>query len=139
MLWWVFGSHVFLVYVWKWRYILFLLVLSFCIVSYLFVLLLWLCEYIFCKPSRELTCPLGLWGLKGLLHLLSAIVSSTKVAFWFFLCLLLFVLAWGRAKLKCGEFDMFVFTLFECYCFHRFFSIIVCKRIIWTPFLLFLI
>jgi hypothetical protein len=52
------------------------------------------------KPSRDFTSPLGmLWGLKGLLHMLNAIVSSTAVDLCF---LLSFCFAKRLAKCKFG-------------------------------------
>jgi hypothetical protein len=56
------------------------------------------------KPSRDFTRPLGMpRGLKGLLHMLNAIVSPTKVdlCFLFSLCFH-FCFAKGLAKYKFG-------------------------------------
>jgi hypothetical protein len=56
------------------------------------------------KPSRDFTRPLGMpRGLKGLLHMLNAIVSPTKVdlCFLFSLCFH-FCFAKGLAKCKFG-------------------------------------
>jgi hypothetical protein len=56
------------------------------------------------KPSQDFTCPLGMpRGLKGLLHILNAIVSPTKadLCFAFLLCFH-FCFAKGLAKCKFG-------------------------------------
>jgi hypothetical protein len=54
------------------------------------------------KPSQDFTHPLGMpRGLKGLLHILNAIVFTTKanLCFLFLLCFL-FCIAKGLAKCK---------------------------------------
>ena len=60
---------------------LLLLFLSFRFFSY-FSFFLRFCGYIFCKPLRGLTRPLGEpSGLKGLLHALNVTVIPTKVSY----------------------------------------------------------
>jgi hypothetical protein len=56
------------------------------------------------KPSRDFTRPLGMpRDLKGLLHMLNAIVSPTKVDLCFlFLMCFSFCFAKGLAKCKFG-------------------------------------
>ena len=54
------------------------------------------------KPSRDLTRPLGMpRGLKGLLHMLNAIISPTKadLCFWF---LLYFHFCFAKGLAKCN-------------------------------------
>jgi hypothetical protein len=56
------------------------------------------------KPSRDFTRPLGMpRSLKGLLHMLNAIISLTKadLCFYFLLCFC-FRFAKGLAKYKFG-------------------------------------
>jgi hypothetical protein len=53
------------------------------------------------KPSRDFTRPLGMpRGLKGLLHMLNAIVSPTK-ADLYFLFLLCFYFCFAKELAKC--------------------------------------
>ena len=54
------------------------------------------------KPSRDFTRPLGMpKGLKGLLHMLNAIVSPTTADIYFlFRCVFFFSFAKGLAKCK---------------------------------------
>ena len=56
------------------------------------------------KPSRDFTCPLGMpSGLKGLLHMLNAIISPTIADLCFmFLLYFHFCFAKGLAKCKFG-------------------------------------
>jgi hypothetical protein len=57
------------------------------------------------KPSRDFTRPIGMpRGLKGLLHMLNAIVSPTKadLCFLFFFLCFQFCFAKGLAKCKFG-------------------------------------
>jgi hypothetical protein len=56
------------------------------------------------KPSRDFTHPLGMpRGLKGLLHMLNAIVSPTKEDLCYcFHVIFLFCFAKGLAKCKFG-------------------------------------
>ena len=56
------------------------------------------------KPSRDFTRPLGMpRGLKGLLHMLNAIVSPTKEDLYFLLSFYFsFCFAKGLAKVKFG-------------------------------------
>jgi hypothetical protein len=59
------------------------------------------------KPSRDFTRPLGMpRGLKGLLHVLNAIVSpTTEDLCYCFHFIFLFCFAKGLAKCKFGVFD----------------------------------
>ena len=53
------------------------------------------------KPSRDFTRPLGLpRGLKGMLHMLNAIVSPTKGDLCFLL-LLCFSICFAKGQVKC--------------------------------------
>ena len=68
------------------------------------------CGYIHYRPSRDLTRPLGLpRGLKGLLHMLNAIVTPTKRSIGLLCRFFLFVFLEDEQKIGMGAFDKCIF------------------------------